>query len=167
MENFTRDIETLLTRKLSLYHRFNLLLEEEKQFIINMDVESLWQSAETKKKIANEIIEVRAELLKISTKVNGKAEMTTQGFSLNYFIRTLFLEPEKKSVLRKLKLSIEREKDTISAKAKENRSYVREYLGVIDDIMSVFADNSNRSQYSRSGNMPDTKTANCLIHAQV
>ena len=167
MENFTPEIEKMLTDKLSLYKAFNALLSEERNHIVKMDIESIWKTTEEKKRLTLQIQKVREALLDMFTRINGETDMDVTAFSLSYLIRALQLTPEKKTGLRKLKLAIDRQKDDLARQALENKFYVKEYLSVIDDIMSVFVDNSSRSQYGQKGGMPATKSSNCLIHAKV
>ena len=55
MENFTPDIEDMLNEKFALYKQLNALLKEEREFIVNIDVDSLWKSSEKKRKITQKI----------------------------------------------------------------------------------------------------------------
>ncbi len=167
MENFTSDIENMLNEKLALYKQLNALLKEERNFIVNIDVDSLWKSAEQKKKITEDIHAVRERILFTLEERYGVNDMDVRSFSVSYLIRTIPVPTSVKAVFRKIKLSIDEQKDELTQVALENKKYVGEYLSVIDDVMSVFVDNSHRSQYSSAGSMPDSKAPNCLIHAEV
>lgn len=167
MEHFTPDIEDLLNEKLALYKKLNTLLKEEREFIVNMDIDSLWKSAERKNKIARDIQGLREKILYHLEEKFGSNDMDIRSFSISYLIRTLPVSKELKTKFRQIKLAIENEKAELGQVASDNKKYVNEYLLVIDDIMAVAVDNSKHSQYDVSGTLPGTKTLNRLIHARV
>lgn len=167
MEDFTPEIENMLEEKLGLYQKLNILLKEEREFIVNIDVESLWKTSEIKKKRVQKIEALKEKILfyfEAKFNLNG---MDIKSFSISHLIRTFPFHKEIKAKLRRLKLAIENEKNELGQVASENKKFVQEYLGIIDDIMSVAVDNSKQAQYDFSGTMPETKNSNCLIHAQV
>ncbi|MFH2060647.1 MAG: flagellar export chaperone FlgN [Pseudomonadota bacterium] len=167
MENFTANIENLLNKKLSLYRQINDLLKEEREYIVSMDVTSLWKSSDQKKQLTDQIQAVKKEVL---TSLKGRLNIDNldiRSFSISYLIRVMPLSKPEKNRFRQVKLAIDIEKDELKQVAIDNKKYVQEYLLVIDDIMSVFVDNSKQAQYSHTGTMPSTKNSNCLIHAEV
>ncbi|MBU1340932.1 MAG: flagellar protein FlgN [Proteobacteria bacterium] len=167
MENFTSDIEYLLDEKLALYKQLNVLLKEERKFIVTMDVDSLWKSSDKKRKIVQKIQALREKILYQLEDKFGVNDMDIRSFSVSYLIRTIPISKELKTKFRQIKLALEKEKDELTQTAFDNKKYVTQYLGVIDDIMSVVVDNSRQAHYNHSGVMPNTKTSNCLIHAEV
>ena len=166
MENFTPDIEDMLDEKLGLYKQLNAILTQEREFIVNIDVNSLWKSSEQKKKIAQKIQGLREKILYLLEEKFGTNDMDIRSFSVSYLIRTIPVPKDLKIKLGKIKIAIENEKNELVQKASDNKKYVQEYLLVIDDIMSVAVDNSKQAQYDLSGAMPGTKNPNCLIHAE-
>ncbi len=167
MEKFTLQIKSLLNEKLELYKTLNRIVKEEREYIIKMDTAALWRSTEEKKKIASNIESLRGNIMKCLGEKSGRKDETGNPFSLSYLIRTLPVSKETRNELKQVKLVIENEKNELARVALENKKYVREYLCVIDDIMSVVVDNSRQAQYNFSGVMPGTKNTNRLIHAQV
>jgi flagellar biosynthesis/type III secretory pathway chaperone len=167
MENFTLDIEKLLKEKLDFYHQLNVILKKERKFIVNIDVDSLWKSSEQKREITQKIQALREKILYYIEEAFGTSDMDIRSFSVSYLIRTLPLPKQLRINLGKIKIAIVNEKNELAQVAFENKKYVQEYLLVIDDIMSVAVDNSGQTQYDLSGELPGTKTPNCLIHAEV
>ncbi|NOX34973.1 MAG: hypothetical protein GXP56_14805 [Deltaproteobacteria bacterium] len=167
MENFTPGIEDMLDEKLSLYRKLNVLLKEEREFIVNIDVPSLWKSSEKKKEITKKIQKLREKILYHIEDRFGTNDMDIRSFSISYLIRTIPVPKELKIKFAKIKLAIANEKDELAQVAIDNKKYVTQYLMVIDDIMSVAVDNSKQAQYDLSGTLPGTKSTNCLIHAKV
>jgi FlgN protein len=167
MEKFTLQMKSLLNEKLELYKALNRIVKKEREFIIKMDTAALWRSTEEKKKIALNIESLRRDILKCLEEKSGRKDETANPFSLSYLIRILPVSKETRIELKQVKLAIENEKNELARVALENKKYVQEYLGVIDDIMSAVVDNSRQAQYGFSGAMPGTKNINRLIHAQV
>ena len=167
MEDFTLDIENMLEKKLVLYKQLNGLLKEEREFIVNIDIDSLWKTAELKKKTAAKIQDLKENIfLYLKTRFNLN-DISITSFSISYLIRTIHLPESFKIKLKKIKLAIENEKNELAQVAFENKKYVQEYLCIIDDVMSVAVENSRHAQYDLSGTMPGTPNSNHLIHAQV
>lgn len=167
MENITHRLAYMLKKKLSIYRELNELLVKEREAIVNIDVDALWQNAGIKKTLAKKIQELRQEILTFLEAQSGVSDMDTRTFSLSYLLRTLPVAAENISELREIKLEIDHEKDLLTQTAFENKKYVNEYMSVIDEIMAVAADNSAQSQYTQGGRVTNSKAANCLIHAKV
>ncbi|MFH2093680.1 MAG: flagellar export chaperone FlgN [Pseudomonadota bacterium] len=167
MEKFTENIETLLNKKLSLYQQMNDLLKQEREFIVNIDVGSLWKSSDQKRQIAEQIQAVKTQILAVLKSRFSIDDLDVKSFSISYLIRTIPVASELKKRFRQIKVAIDAQKDELKQVAINNKKYVQEYLMVIDDIMSVIVDNSKQAQYGHTGKMPTTKTSNCLFHAEV
>lgn len=167
MENFTANIESLLNEKLSLYRQLNDLVREERDYIVNIDVDSLWKSAEKKKQIAGDIQKIKDRIMSSIENGFGINDLDANSLSLSYLLRIVPVETDQKKRLRQLKLAIDAEKNELEQAASDNKHYVQEYLMVIDDIMSVAVNTPNENQYSHTGNISQAKASNCLIHAEV
>lgn len=167
MENFTPEIEKKLNEKLFLYRELNDLLKEERDSIVKIDVDSLWKTAQEKRRISDQIQTIREDILSLMERQMGVENLDINSFSLSMLIRTLPIPSDQKMRFRQIKLAIDAEKDELKQAAQDNKKYVQEYLMVIDDIMSVVVDNSKEAQYSHAGNLSGAKNSNCLIHAEV
>jgi len=150
-----------------LYQQLNILLKEERGFIIKIDVDSFWKRSEQKRKITQEIQELREKILYYLEGKFGVNDMDVSSFSVSHLIRIIPAHKELKIKLGKIKLAIENEKNELAQVAFENKKYVQEYLLVIDDVMSVAVDNSKQAHYDVSGVVSEAKNSNCLIHAEV
>ncbi len=167
MEKITPKIESCFYEKLDLYQRLNQLLTNERQAIVNIDVETLWKNSDKKKDMAEKIQTIRRKLLDLVHKAYGVNDMDTRSFSMSYFIRTIPLPQDEKQRLRRIKLAIDKEKNQLAQAAIDNKKYVNEYLSVIDEIMAAAVDSSANAQYTNHGTVPGSKTQRCLIHAEV
>ncbi|MCG8529313.1 MAG: flagellar protein FlgN, partial [Desulfovibrionales bacterium] len=59
MEDRVQVIEGMIRQKLELYRQLNTIMEKERDYIVDMDVDSLWKSSEEKKKISRRITFLR------------------------------------------------------------------------------------------------------------
>ena len=167
MEKFTAEIEGLLNHKLSLYREVNDLLRQERDYIVGIDVDSLWKSADKKKQLVEEIQAIREAILTAVRDQAGIQGLDEKTFSLSYLMRIIPLSSEAKKRLGQIKLAIDTEKEELKQSAKDNQRYVTEYLTVIDDIMSVAVAGNNQAQYGQTGRMPADRNPSGLIHAEV
>ncbi|MEA1968363.1 MAG: hypothetical protein U9N77_09095 [Thermodesulfobacteriota bacterium] len=167
MENFAYKIEDYLQKKLLLYHELTLILKQEKEFIVDMDTEALWVSCSKKKELTAEIERVRSSILYLLDESHVEHGMDVRAFSLTALIRLLPVPAKIKSDLGKTRLAINLIKDELHGIASENRTYVREYLSVIDGIMSNFAEPVLNGCYSFLGYMCKAGNSNALINAEV
>ena len=167
MEKIAHEIEEMLQEKLSCYRQLYLVFEGEKKSIASIDIEALWASAREKKKLAGEIEMLREKILGLLKISALDMDMDVRSFSLAYLVNTLPFSARAKSGLRKAKLDINTAKDQVGQIAKENRVQVRKYLTVVDDIMSIFGDNSAEEQYTGAGVIPGYKKPRSLFRAEV
>ena len=167
MEEISHEIEKMVQAKESLYKSLLELLETERQYIVDMDVESLWKCAEEKKQISLEIVGVRNEILALAESVCGEAGMDAQTFSLARLLKAVPFPSSAKARLKLHKVTIELCKEEIAARSRDNQKHVREYLAVIDDIMAVAVNDPSNAQYTPMGAMPGQKQSSRLIHAEV
>lgn len=167
MEKFTLEIEKLLESKLALYRQLNDVLKQEREFIVNIDVDSLWKSTAVKKELTESIQDIRKDIFAILEKEFGTGGLDVNTFSISYLIRIIQASEFQSQRLRKIKVAIDEQKDELKQSSDDNKKYVHEYLMVIDDIMSVVVDNSKEARYGQTGKVSDAKNSNCLIHAEV
>jgi hypothetical protein len=167
MEKFAYDMEELLQEKLSCYRQLSAVMDKEKAAIAAIDLDALWQCNAEKKALTLKITALREKLLEnIETELPGLA-MDTSTFSIGFLIKNLPVQAKTKSTLRKVKLAINSERELLAQQAKFNRTQVRKYLSVVDDIMSVVGDNSSQAQYTGMGTVSGYKKQSCMFKAEV
>ena len=167
MEEIAHEIEKMVEQKDALYGDLVKLLETERQYIVDMDVDALWKCAEEKKKISLEIVTVRHQLLALAEEAMGVSGMDAQSFSLERLLKAMPLTNAVKQHLKQLRVSIDTRKEEIAQRSRDNQIHVREYLSVIDDIMALAVEDSDTAQYNTMGHMPGRKQSSRLIDAEV
>ena len=167
MEDQTQIIEEMIRQKLELYRQLNTIMEKERDYIVDMDVDSLWKSSEEKKKISRKITLIRGEILSNVTAHTKAEEMTVQSFSMKTLLKTLPLGQGAQQRLRALKVSIDEEKDALLQTSQANQAHVKEYLSVIDDIMELAVGKKENTQYRSEGELRRDTPPRRLIQTEV
>ncbi len=167
MEEIAHEIEKMVEQKDALYGGLVTLLETERQYIVDMEVDALWKCAEEKKRISLEIVTLRHRILALAEEALGETGMDAQSFSLDRLLKAMPLPGAARGHLKQLRVSIRIRKQEIAQRSKDNQHHVREYLSVIDDIMALAVEDTSTAQYNTMGQMPGQKQSSRLIHAEV
>lgn len=167
MEKFAYKIEHLLLEKLSLYEKLQTIFEEEKTYVIDMEIDSLWVTISKKKSLALSIESVRQKIIFLFDQTYSGLNMDTQPFSLSYMIKIMNVPSEKRMELRKINLAVTTCKKQIARLAYENKNYINEYLAIIDGVFSTVLDTTDKKQYSNSGTVLKNDDKNLLINTEV
>ncbi len=167
MEKLSGLIEKILRKKLSAYQNLIQVFRAEQDYIVNINVDALWETSAAKKKYASEIETLRAELLTILENNNIAHNLDVATFSLSSFVKQLPVSRQLKLGLHQLVLDIDIEKDALKRAASENRKYVLQYLGVVSDIMSTITAFGPGGIYSGKGVVKEKAGSRNLIRAEV
>ena len=122
MEASLQSTEKIYRRELSLFQELLNCLTLEKDNLINLDMENLWDLMEKKKKILESIEDGRQQMKKITEAGHFKKEQAGKG-------RRPFMKLSKK---------IDHLKEEIKARVKENVAFIHESLEFFDEIISIF-----------------------------
>ncbi len=167
MEKLADRIEKILEETLALYRVLQGVLEQEKGYIVEMAVDSLWETIARKKQIALKLEELRQKMQALLEKRAAELNMDIEIFKVADFIKKMPDSEEIKSKLRKMRLDLETYKIEVVSLAAANKKYIDEHLSVINDIFSLFVETAHKKQYNNSGNLLEKKEKNRLIHAEV
>jgi flagellar biosynthesis/type III secretory pathway chaperone len=166
MEKIAQKIEKLLEEKLFLYQELQSILEQEKTYIVNMDIDSLWDTISQKKNLILRIEDARQNIIHLLGKATSGPE-TLQSFNLTAVIKWMAVSPEKKAELEKIYLAVNTCKKEIARLASDNKSYIHESLGIINSVFSTVLEDAGKKGYNPSGTVLHNNGKNRLIHAQV
>ncbi len=167
MEKFVRKLEDLFQKKLLLYKTLKTVFEQERKYIVDMDVDSLWKITDRKKQLALEIEQIREEVLSLLKEKKVPLNKGQNGFSLLQSINSLPFSVKIKSDLKKVKVQLDITKEELAVLALENKRYVNEYLSVINGIFGTITESENTESYTKAGVTSKGNNKNHLIRAQV
>ncbi|MGM0644613.1 MAG: flagellar export chaperone FlgN [Thermodesulfobacteriota bacterium] len=167
MEKFAYKIKEMLQEKISLYQKLLGILSREKRYIVDMDLDSLWKITEEKQKLARSIEGVKERILYIAGQQPAIHESGRSVPDLDTVISNLPVPKDTKSDMKKTKIDLDALKKEVSLAASENKEYVEEYLGVIQDIFSKATEKATERKYSSSGSVKQNQQSNHFIRAEV
>ncbi len=167
MEILACIIEDLLEKELSLYKQLHTILEKEKRYIVDMDIDCLWETTAQKKQIVLKLGQIEKRVHRLMENKHEELSLKSQSLKFSDFIEKLPVPRKIKSRLRKIKLGLETYKKSVSTLGLANKTYIIESISVINDIVSTIADKVNREQYSNCGNLLENKKKKRFISAEV
>ena len=167
MEKFSGTLEDLFQDKLLIYQELKTIIEEERDYISALDVDSLWKMAERKKQLALQIEDRRSRIIDLIQKHRMPIEMTVGTFNTTRIIQEYPVPEKFKFGLKSLNVQLNTVKKEITVLGTNNRQFVNEHLSIVDGIFATITGVENGKRYNRNGmvyNNPDDKP---LIRAAV
>ena len=167
MEKHADNLENLLEEKLCLYKELQVIFEQETHYVVDMDVDSLWETIAQKKQITSRLerlSEKMGQILEIRAK-ELNADITL--FTLSDLIKNLPVSKKIQSKLGKIQFALGIYQKTISDLALANKTYINDSLGLINDVFSMVLDTAGKKEYNKSGRLLGNKGKNGLFKAEV
>ncbi|WDP89783.1 MAG: flagellar protein FlgN [Desulfobacter sp.] len=165
MENITRMIPELLNKKLGLYEQLRMVVEAEKAYIVDMDIQGMWSATEEKKRLVAAVETVLSTLREgFAHRISGR---DSKKMGISDMVDFMPVSLEEKASLRHIIIRIRALKREISILSRENQRYVTEYLSVISGIFSTITNTNAKKQYGRSGVMMPPQETTRILHAEV
>jgi len=158
MENTFEQLAHMLTRKLDLYRNLKQLLEDEKNHIISMDLDRLWDAVNKKNQLTDQIQALRKKLTERAGHGNS---------SLKDAVAAAPLSLDRKSELKQLVCRIDACKKEITLQAAQNKQYLSQYLSVINDMVGTIFNFAKEKQYSHFGRVSPAEARPNLIRTEV
>jgi flagellar FlgN protein len=158
-------IESLYQEKIVLYQDLIDALETERKSIIDIDVDALWKISDQKSRIARKIEKKQQQIL-----AHLEALPVQYGADISPFDtqRILDLLPEEiKGRLKKVSVLLRTLKEEIRARLKENRGFVGEYLGILDEIIGVVAGAGKQNPVYNRGRRAGNPATRLFLHREV
>ena len=167
MEKATENIQTLLKEKLACYQQLHLVLKAEKKAIGTIDLGMIWETTRAKKDLISKIEQLRNNILiACQNHFPGMVEKTDP-FSMGALVHALPLPNKRKTDIRQVKRTIDKEKDIVAHFIKYNQIQVKKHMSVVDNIMDLFGNNVSQSRYTGKGMVTQGRKNNCLFMSQV
>lgn len=144
-------VETLFFKKIMLYNDLLHFFKEERESLININLDKLWKISKEKEKACSEIISTRQEIM---SAVGSKEDH--QSFNLNRIMECI---PGKyKTDFQKLYLRILKLKGEIEVLRIQNMTVIDDSLDFMDEIISIITGETesgiiynDKCRFSKSG----------------
>lgn len=137
MESSAARIENLLNEKILLFQDLVEVLKDEKKSIVEIDVDKLWAFSQKKQTIASAIEAIIHQIIGVLDEAAIDHAMNVKTFSVGKMIEKM--EPEKTDRLGKQHISLILIKKRVHALASENKKFITEYLGVMDELIGMIS----------------------------
>ena len=157
----------MFQEKLLVYKELKKILEQEKDYITDIDVGSLWKMTDRKKQLASEIEQIRGRILCLLEENNVSLSMKSKFFNLANIINGLPCPSKIKYSIKKVKVELDIIKEDLAGLAASNKQYTNEYLSVINGIFATITGSENRELYTNAGMVLEDKAKKYLIRAEV
>ena len=142
-----QSLENLIYEKIILYNDLLHCLKKERETLIKIDLDDLWQISKEKEDLCSRISGLRREIISIID-----PEMDQKDYQLTRILGYIPSEKREKfqqSYVRLINLKME-----IEAIRKENMILIDDSLQLLDEMVSVITgDNQGRMIYKRDGHI--------------
>lgn len=129
-DTIVQSIEKLICDKILLYNDLLHCFMEERDSLINIDLDKLWRISEEKEEICSKIDSIRQEIISAA---NPSADQET--FDPNQILG--MIPRENKPKFRQLYQTLIRLNDEVQALRKENMLFVNDSLNFLDEMISI------------------------------
>ncbi len=167
MEKFACEIENMLQEKLLIYKELKKIVEQEKNYIVDMNVDSLWEMAGQKKQLASEIVQIRGRIISLFQENKIDLNMAENAFSLSQIVNCLPVPANIKSDVKNIKVKLEIVKEELTGLVSENKRYTNEYLSVIHGIFATITGDEKKEAYNNAGKVLTEGFRKTLLRVEV
>lgn len=165
METEFQNLEDLFYKKLILYQELKECLEEERRFLVEADMDALWDISDKKQAIVPRIEAIREKMLSTLSEASIHYQMGGPDFSLT---TVLSLIPEQYRVrFRKPYLSLVKLKTEVRQRSRENKHFVEKSLDFLDELIGILASAGGSDNTYTNGRISSNRShANLLLHKE-
>ena len=167
METRFERLEKLFFEKIILYQELVEALKEERNLLINTDMDALWEISEKKQAIVPRIEVVREKILKTLSQGAVTHQMDGASFSLSNVLSRI--PRQERERFRKPYLSLVKLKAETRQRSQENKRFVEKSLDFLDELIGILAcAGGSNDMYTNDGGISSNKSqANLLLHKEV
>ena len=141
-------IEQMMNTKIRLYNDLFHCFKQERDSLINIDLDKLWSISQEKRQICKKIYSLRKDIIfavdpKIKQKTNNKNDDSI--LELNQILD--LLPRESKPVFKNLFLKLNGLKREIGKFKNENMDFINDSLRFLDDLMMIITGSDESTGY--------------------
>ncbi|MBW2108087.1 MAG: flagellar protein FlgN [Deltaproteobacteria bacterium] len=165
MQDTVQGLEALLHRKIMLYQELIACLKEERNSLVNTDMDALWGTAEKKQAIVQQIETIRDQLM---AALSREAGVSGEDPSPDHWL-SLVPQPHR-SCLEKPYLTLMTLKADVRCRCEENKRFVEQSLAFLDELIGILANAGTGGSdgiYSNDARCVENATGNLLLHREV
>jgi hypothetical protein len=149
-----------------LYQELIENLIQERELLIDTDMDSLWSISDRKQIIASRIETVRAKILDTFSEVSRENHGEQSAFSLPHIMS--MIPHEHRGKFRQAYLTLVQLKSETRQRSFENKTLVEQRLDFLDELISIIAgDKKTDRVYDNGGAINQNGPSNMLLSREV
>ncbi|MGM0418740.1 MAG: flagellar export chaperone FlgN [Thermodesulfobacteriota bacterium] len=164
MANYNTDIKKFIYDKKELYLRMLDLLEQERSVLGRSDLDALWQMNDVKNKISKDIEKLRQNIIECLDNAGVTHSLDPDDFRIDD-LPDLMTDEEEKKLCSELCVDLKVIKTKVYNTQAVNRQFVEEYLGMLEELVTVIAETGSEKSYSR-GNSYSQKSGGLILNQE-
>jgi hypothetical protein len=165
MTKLTTEIKKIMEIKKNLFLVLLETLEEEKEILKSSDLDALWKLNHRKNDIASDIENARKDLIELLHRYGKINNLDEKKFSLEEFLN-LFIDSEEYDDVSEMCQDLSLVKSKVYETQKVNKMFVEEYLGILEELVTVITGSGNNKTYSRQSIGP-ARSSGMLLSQEV
>ncbi len=166
MDTFIEQLKDFFHQKILLYRELTQVLEQEKQSLVETNVDALWGFSDKKQTITKAVTKLRTSILKMANDSGLDPSMTGKSFNASKLIN--LLPKDNREELQRLNLTLITLKSNVHEMSKANKQYVEEYLNVLDEMLGLIANvGKKETTYGQHRYLAGEQKSNLILHREV
>ncbi len=166
MKTPIQTLEDLFYEKLVLYQELVECLKEERQFLIDTDMDALWEICDKKQAIVLSIEKVRDKILAALSEASIDHGMDVLSFRLATVLSVI--PHTHRGRFKKVYMSLGSLKSETRQRSRENKVFVEQSLDFLDELMGIIANAHKASPlYDDGGGLNKNGPTNMLLSREV
>ena len=158
-------IEKIFHKKILLYQDLLDVLNQERDSIKDIDVDTLWKISDEKREITSKIEVLRQEIFDELTRLSIPHGMDISTFKTAEILSLLPNDIVER--LRKAHLALVSLKAEVQMRLGENKRFVGEYLSVLDELIGIITDAGEPKPTYGKSRCPEKLTTHLFLHREV
>lgn len=138
-DNTLKSLEELFYQKIMLYNDLLNCFKEERESLVNIDMEKLWAISKEKEELGQRINSTRQEIISLLG-----LDIDLKSFSAAHIFK--IIPDTKKPQLQKLTMAIVKLKDEIEVLRSENMNFIDDSLNFLDEMIAILTGNEKQKE---------------------
>lgn len=159
-DNTVKSLEELFYQKIMLYDDLLNCFKRERESLMNIDMENLWEISKEKEELGLRIKTMRQKIISILD-----LEANQKSFNAAYILDTI--PDQKRPQFQRLHMAIIKLKDEIEVLRKENMNFIDDSLRFLDEMIAILTGNGQHKTNYNDKCRLDKSAHNMLLNREV
>jgi len=159
-DNTVKSLEELFYQKIMLYDDLLNCFKRERESLMNIDMENLWEISKEKEELGLRIKTMRQKIISILD-----LEANQKSFNAAYILDTI--PDQKRPQFQRLHMAIIKLKDEIEVLRKENMNFIDDSLRFLDEMIAILTGNGQHKTNYNDKCRLDKSAHNMLMNREV